>query len=269
VLWLFQPVGDGIVLAMSSLQGRVAFVTGAGSGIGRAIARRLAAEGMHVAVADVNLGGAQETEALIRTAHGSAAAIHVDVTQLDAVRAAVDEARKTFGPIGILVNNAGWDRLEPFTDNAPELWNKLIDINLKGPIYCTRAVLDDMIAAGRGKVINISSDAARVGSSGEAVYSACKGGVISFAKTLARELARYKINVNVVCPGPTDTRLLQEVTQGETGSQVIAAMTRAIPFRRLGTPEDIAAAVAFFASSEADFITGQVLSVSGGLTMAG
>ncbi|MBI3786475.1 MAG: glucose 1-dehydrogenase [Deltaproteobacteria bacterium] len=254
---------------MSLLAGRVAFVTGAGSGIGRAIARRLAADGAQVALADINLEGARETEALIRDNGGDAAAVQVDVTQLDAVRQAVNNARSAYGPIGILVNNAGWDRLEPFTRNTPELWDRLIDINLKGPIYCTRAVVDDMITAGYGKIISISSDAARVGSSGEAVYAACKGGVISFAKTLARELARYKINVNVVCPGPTDTRLLQEVTEGETGAQVIAAMTRAIPFRRLGTPDDIAAAVAFFASPQADFITGQVLSVSGGLTMAG
>lgn len=254
---------------MSTLTGRTAFVTGGGSGIGRAIVQRLAADGARVAIADLNLDGAHETETLVRSAGGEALTLQADITQLSAVRAAVEATRAAFGPIGILVNNAGWDRLEPFTQNTPELWDRLIDINLKGPIYCTRAVIDDMIAAGSGKIISISSDAARIGSSGEAVYAACKGGMISFSKTMARELARHRINVNVVCPGPTDTRLLQEVTQGETGAKIIAAMTRAIPFRRLGTPEEVAAAVSFFASADADFITGQVLSVSGGLTMAG
>lgn len=246
-----------------------AFVTGAASGIGRAIAQRLAADGARVAVADINLEGARQVAEAIRQAGGDAVPVAIDVTRLDSVRDAVATAHQALGAISILINNAGWDRLEPFTKNAPELWDRLIDINLKGPIYCTRAVVDDMIAAGKGKIVNISSDAARVGSTGEAVYSACKGGVISFSKTMARELARYTINVNVVCPGPTRTRLLEEVTQGEQGAKVIDAMTRAVPFRRLGTPEEIAAAVAFLASADADFITGQVLSVSGGLTMAG
>jgi 2-hydroxycyclohexanecarboxyl-CoA dehydrogenase len=264
---------------MAKLEGKVAFVTGAASGIGRAIARRLAADGARVAVADLNLEGARTTEEQIRHTGGQAVAVQVDVTQFDAVQAAVRQTRDALGPVGILVNNAGWDRVEPFTSNTPELWDKLIAINLKGPIHCCRAVLDDMIAAAHGtaaggtaaggKIVSISSDAARVGSTGEAVYAACKGGIISFSKTLARELARYKINVNVVCPGPTDTPLLQEVTGGAQGAKIIDAMTRAVPFRRLGTPDEVAAAVAFFASADADFITGQVLSVSGGLTMAG
>jgi len=249
--------------------GPTAFVTGAGSGIGRAIARRLAADGVRVAAADIDAAHAAETEALIRAAGGTACAVTVDVTDFAGVRAAAAAARAALGPMAILVNNAGWDRLEPFVDNAPELWDRLIAINLKGPIHCTRAVLDDMIAAGAGKIVNISSDAARVGSSGEAVYAACKGGVIAFSKTMARELARHRITVNVVCPGPTRTALLDEITRGEQGARVIEAMTRAVPFRRLGTPEEVAAAVAFFASADADFITGQVLSVSGGLTMAG
>jgi 2-hydroxycyclohexanecarboxyl-CoA dehydrogenase len=254
---------------MRSLDGKTALVTGGGSGIGRAIARRLAADGARVAVADINPAGAGETERLIAAAGGVALAVQMDVTQLDAVEVGVRNARERLGPITILVNNAGWDRVEPFTQNAPELWDKLISINLKGPFHCTRAVLDGMIAAGGGKIVSISSDAARVGSTGEAVYAACKGGIISFSKTLARELARHQINVNVICPGPTETRLLQEVTAGEQGAAIIAAMTRAIPFRRLGKPEEVAAAVAFFVSPDADFITGQVLSVSGGLTMAG
>jgi 2-hydroxycyclohexanecarboxyl-CoA dehydrogenase len=254
---------------MERLSGKTAFVTGAGSGIGRAIARRLAADGARIALADIDAAAAQETEHLIRAADGTAAVVQVDVTQFEAVRAAVRQATELFGGIDILVNNAGWDRVEPFVENTPELWDKLIAINLKGPIYCCRAVLDGMIAAGKGKIVSISSDAARVGSTGDAVYAACKGGIISLSKTLARELARHQITVNVVCPGPTDTPLLGEVTSGVQGAKIIEAMTRAIPFRRLGKPEEVAAAVAFFATPDADFITGQVLSVNGGLTMVG
>jgi len=254
---------------MAGLDGRVALVTGAGSGIGRAIAARLAADGARVAVADVNAAGAAATVEAIRAGGGVAEAVAMDVTDFAAVQAAAAGVRERLGPIAILVNNAGWDRVEPFADNDPALWERLIAINLKGPIHCTRAVLDDLIAADRGKIVNISSDAARVGSSGEAVYAACKGGVVSFSKTMARELARHQVSVNVVCPGPTQTALLDEITAGEQGEKVIAAMTRAIPFRRLAAPAEIAAAVAFFASSDADYVTGQVLSVSGGLTMAG
>ena len=254
---------------MQPLQDKTALVTGAGAGIGRAIARRLAADGARVAIADIDLTRARETEKLIQEAKGTALAVQVDVAQLDAVTAAVGQVRAAFGPIEILVNNAGWDKIEPFIDNDPALWDRLIAINLKGAIHCCRAVVDDMIAAGRGKIINISSDAARVGSTGEAVYAACKGGVTSFSKSIARELARHHILVNVVCPGPTNTPLIAELTSGEQGAKIIDAMRRANPFRRLAEPEEIAGAVAFFASADADFITGQVLSVSGGLTMAG
>ena len=254
---------------MSNLTGQVAVVTGAGSGIGRAIAERLAAAGAAVAVLDRNLDGARETVDHINRGEARALAVEADITSLAAVAAAFASVRAAFGAITILVNNAGWDHIEPFVQNSPELWDRLIDINLKGPIYCTRTVIDEMISAGRGKIISISSDGARVGSTGEAVYSACKGGVISFSKTLARELARHHINVNVVCPGPTDTALIAEIVSRPDGAKIIEAMTRAVPFRRLATPQEIAAAVAFFASPDSDFITGQVLSVSGGLTMAG
>ena len=254
---------------MQPLHDKTAFVTGAGAGIGRAIARRLAADGARVAIADIDLDRARETEKLIQEANGTALAVQVDVAQFDAVTAAVGQVRTALGPIEILINNAGWDKIEPFIENDPALWDRLIAINLKGAIYCCRAVLDDMIAAGRGKIVNISSDAARVGSTGEAVYAACKGGVTSFSKSIARELARHHIMVNVVCPGPTNTPLIAELTSGEQGAKIIDAMRRASPFRRLAEPEEIAGAVAFFASADADFITGQVLSVSGGLTMAG
>jgi 2-hydroxycyclohexanecarboxyl-CoA dehydrogenase len=247
---------------------RVALVTGGGSGIGRAICERLAVEGAQVAVADIDAAAAAATAEAIGTAGTPARAVPMDVSDFDGVCAAVAQLRSAWGPVDVLVNCAGWDRMEPLRSNTPELWSRLIDINLRGPIHCCRAVLDDMIARNAGKIISISSDAARVGSSGEAVYSACKGGIISFSKTLARELARHRIAVNVICPGPTDTPLLRGMVAA--GNQkLVDALTRAIPFGRLAAPHEIAAAVAFFASPDADFITGQVLSVSGGLTMVG
>ena len=254
---------------MTTSTERSAFVTGAGSGIGRAIARRLAADGARIAVADLNLAGARETEAMIRDTGGTACAVEVDVADFAAVLVAVGAASAAHGAVDLLINNAGWDRIEPFVDNTPAFWDRVIGINLKGPIHCCRAVIDGMIDAGGGTIVNISSDAARVGSSGEAVYAACKGGVVSLSKTLAREWARHRVTVNAICPGPTDTPLLDAVRSSEQGAKTIAAMTRAIPLRRLGTPDDVAAAVAFFASPAAAYITGQVLSVSGGLTMAG
>jgi 2-hydroxycyclohexanecarboxyl-CoA dehydrogenase len=251
------------------IKDKIALVTGGSRGIGRAICLRLAEEGAKVAVADILENEAEQTVAEIKAKGGQAMAVKTDVTQLDQVRACVQKITDTWGRIDILVNNAGWDKLEPFVESKPETWEKVIAINLKGPIHCCHAVIPQMMTRNAGKIISISSDAGRVGSTGEAVYSACKAGVIGFSKTLARELARNKININVVCPGPTDTALLQQVTAGEKGARVIEAMTRAVPFRRLGTPEEIANAVAFFASPDADFVTGQVLSVSGGLTMAG
>ena len=250
-----------------NLEDRVAIVTGSGGGIGRATALKFAALGAKVAVADIKVAGAKETAALLEKAGTKAIALDTDITDLARVRRMVKDTLEAFGRLDILVNNAGWDIVEPFTKNTPEFWEKVIAINLKGPIFCTRGVLDHMIEKKYGKIVNISSDAGRVGSSGEAVYSACKGGIIAFTKTIAREMARYQINVNCVCPGPTDTPLLAELTKGETGARIIDAMTKAVPFRRLGRPEDIAGAVAFLASDAAGFITGQTLSVSGGLSM--
>jgi 2-hydroxycyclohexanecarboxyl-CoA dehydrogenase len=253
-----------------SLQGKVAIVTGGASGIGRAICLSLAGAGANVAIADINFDGAEATAGLINEAgRGAALAIRADITNLASVEAMVATVRQQWERIDVLVNNAGWDRIEPFVDSEPETWDQVININLKGPINCFAAVLPVMIEQGSGSIVSISSDAGRVGSSGEAVYSACKAGIIGFSKTIAREVARYRINVNVVCPGPTRTPLLDAITAGQQGERVIEAMVRQVPFRRLGEPEDIAGAVLFFASSDASFCTGQVLSVSGGLTMAG
>ena len=251
------------------IKDKVALVTGGSRGIGRAICLRLAEEGAKVAIVDILEDEARKTADDILAADGQAQVVRTDVTQLDQVRACVKQVTDGWGPIDVLVNNAGWDKIEPFLHSAPETWEKVIAINLRGPINFCHTVAAQMAERGQGKIISISSDAGRVGSTGEAVYSACKAGIIGFSKTLARELARAKINVNVICPGPTDTALLQQVSSGEKGAKIINAMTRAVPFRRLGQPEEIANAVAFFASPDADFVTGQVLSVSGGLTMAG
>ena len=251
------------------IKDKVALVTGGSRGIGRAICLRLAEEGAKVAIADILEDEARKTAGDILATGGQAQVVKTDVTQLDQVRACVRQVTDTWGAIDVLVNNAGWDKIEPFLQSEPETWDKVIAINLRGPINFCHTVAAQMAERGQGKIISISSDAGRVGSTGEAVYSACKAGIIGFSKTLARELARSQVNVNVVCPGPTDTALLQQVSSGEKGAKIIDAMTRAVPFRRLGQPEEIANAVAFFASPDADFVTGQVLSVSGGLTMAG
>jgi 2-hydroxycyclohexanecarboxyl-CoA dehydrogenase len=247
---------------VKGLQGKIALVTGAGRGIGKAIATRLAAEGARVVIADVDAATAKSTAEEIGR---SAVALTMDVTDSASVRDGVAEAVRVAGPIDVLVNNAGWDKVEPFVKSQEETWDRVIAINLKGPIRCARAVLDGMIERKAGKIISISSDAGRVGSTGEAVYSAAKAGVIGFSKTLARETARYGINVNVVCPGPTNTPLLNQIAGGN--DKLIESLRRAIPMGRTGEPDDIAGAVAFLASDDAGFITGQTLSVSGGLSM--
>jgi 2-hydroxycyclohexanecarboxyl-CoA dehydrogenase len=228
---------------------------------------RLAAEGAKVALADIQLEAAEEAAAEIRRGGASAIAVALDVTRLDDAIAAADRVERELGPIDILVNNAGWDIVLPFVESTPDLWDKVIAINFRGMLNCCKAVAPRMQSRGAGKIVSISSDAARVGSSGESVYAGCKAAIIGFSKTLARELAANHINVNVVCPGPTDTALLRNAMAGR--EKVLEAMARGIPFRRLGQPADLAGAVAFFASSDSDFVTGQVLSVSGGLTMAG
>jgi 2-hydroxycyclohexanecarboxyl-CoA dehydrogenase len=247
----------------------VAIVTGAGRGIGRAIAVGLARDGWAVGVLDVQGETAAGSAAELVAGGARAVGLAADVTDRASLRAAVDAVESELGPVGALVNNAGWDTLARFVEGPPELWDRVIAINLKGVLNATHAVLEGMIARGRGRIVSISSDAGRVGSSGEAVYSACKAGVIGFSKALAREVARHGITVNCVCPGPTETALLASVMAGEQGEKVLAGMRRTIPLGRLGRPEDIAPAVSYLLSDGAGYVTGQVLSVSGGLTMHG
>ncbi len=255
---------------MTGLSGKAVIVTGGGGVIGRAICRRFAREGAVIGVFDIDGDAAGETVAAVRGDGAEASAVVVDITDHGAVTAAVAAFEAEFGPTEVLVNNAGWDRFMSFVDTEPELWDRILGINLRGPINMTHAVVRGMAERGLGRVVTIASDAGRVGSSGEAVYSACKGGMIALSKTVARELATSGVTLNVVCPGPTDTPILRAFTgEGEQGQKVYDALKRAIPMKRLGEPEDIAGMTAFLASDEAGFITGQVISVSGGLTMHG
>lgn len=251
---------------MRGLEGSSIVITGAASGIGRATAQRLAHEGAAVGILDLAAEAAAETAREIREAGGRAYAYTTDITDAAAVERSIAAFSEEAGPITGLVNNAGWDVAKTFLESDPDFWKKVIDINLMGPLHVTKAVLTRMEASGRGRVVTVASDAGRVGSSGEAVYSACKGGMIAFSKSVARELAKTGISLNCVCPGPTDTPLLAQLE--ETG-RLAKALERAIPMRRLAQPEDFPGVIAFLLSDDAAFITGQTISVSGGLTMAG
>jgi len=251
---------------VGKLDGKIAIVTGAGQGIGRGIAEKLAAEGATVVVTDLNETTAKETAEAVNGVGTGAVGIWADVTSRESVEAMVAQVHRQFGRIDVLVNNAGWDKASPFVDSEPADWDRVIAINLYGVLHTCQAVLPIMAGQGCGAVVNLGSDAGRVGSSGEAVYSAAKGGVIAFTKTIAREMARHRVNANVVCPGPTDTALF--ASMGGDNPKLREALTKAIPLRRLAQPADLANVVAFLASDEASYVTGQTVSVSGGLTMS-
>ena len=249
---------------MDEMRGRAVIVTGGASGIGRATALLLAREGATVFIGDVDETGGNAAAAEVKASGHHAEFLKLDLADHVSIEVFAAAVHNRVGRVDGLVNGAGWDRIQPFMENPPEMWESLIAINLMGAIRLTRAVLPAMIEAQAGKIVNISSDAGRVGSMGETVYAAAKGGLIAFTKSLAREMARHKLNVNCVCPGPTDTPLFQRQPD-----RMKEALTRAIPFRRIAQPEDIAEAVLFFVGSRSDYITGQILSVSGGLTMVG
>jgi 2-hydroxycyclohexanecarboxyl-CoA dehydrogenase len=243
------------------LEGRKALVTGGASGIGAAIARRLAAEGAEVTIGDLNLEGAEEVAAEI-----SGEAVDLDVTDLNSARAAVERT----GTLDILVNNAGTDEFGFFVDTTPEQWQKVISVNLNGVLNCTHAALPGMQEAGYGRLVNIASEAGRIGSKGSAVYSAAKGGVIAFTKVMAREGARFGINSNGIAPGPIETPLLMQALEfGEIGEKIIENMKAGTQLRRMGSPDEVAAAVAFLASDDASYVTGEIIGVSGGMGMVG
>ena len=246
------------------LKDRTAVVTGAASGIGRATAETLAAEGAYVFLGDIDEEKGRAAAAELSARGLGAEFVRLDVTDLESIAQCKQQVYARRGHADIVANVAGWGRIQPFMENTPEFWRKLIDLNLLGPVAVTHAFLDKMIERGSGKVVVVASDAGRVGSLGETVYSGAKGGAIAFCKSLAREVARYNINVNCVCPGPTDTPLLRAVPEKHQ-----EAFVKATPMRCLAKPSELADAVLFFASDQASFVTGQVLSVSGGLTLAG
>jgi 2-hydroxycyclohexanecarboxyl-CoA dehydrogenase len=257
-------------MGLVDMQGKVALVTGGARGIGRGIVRALAGAGASVAIADLRADLAEQTASEVsRDTVTPVMAVKADVTSLAEVQETTEHVLQTFGKIDALVNNAGWDELKPFLQTTPDFWEKIIAINYRGVLNTCYAVLPHMVSRKAGAVVSISSDAGRVGSTGEAVYAGTKAAIIAFSRTLAREHARDNIRVNVVCPGPTQTPLVEEMRQQEFGSRVLGRIEQYVPLRRLGTPEDIAPMVVFLASDAAGFITGQVISVSGGLTMVG
>ncbi len=252
-----------------NLKSKKSIISGGASGIGRAICETFGSLGADVAIFDVKPEEAQKTAEGVKVHGVNALSLLVDITDEAKVKKGVETVLEKFGKVDILVNNAGWDRIVPFMETDLNFWEKIIKINYLGPVICTKAVLEVMINRGGGRIINISSDAGRVGSSGEAVYSGTKGGIIAFTKSIARETARYGITVNCISPGPTKTPLLDDMMKEERGKKILEAIERSIPLRRFAQPEDIAYAVAFFAMDGSRYITGQVLSVSGGLSMSG
>jgi 2-hydroxycyclohexanecarboxyl-CoA dehydrogenase len=246
------------------LDGKTAVISGAASGIGRATAETFARAGAHVILADLNEKDGEAAAAALRAGGHGADFLRVDLTDAASIEALRSAALARRDRVDIVANVAGWGKTEPFVKNTPDFWRKIVDLNLLGTIFLTRAFLDPMIERRAGKIVNVASDAGRVGSLGESVYSGTKGGVIAFTKGLAREMARFDINVNCVCPGPTDTPLMAAVPD-----KLKDAFANATPMRRLAKPAEVADAILFFASERSAFVTGQVLSVSGGLTMAG
>ncbi len=251
---------------MRGLSGRRILLTGGASGIGRATAVRLVEEGCEVGILDIDETGAAQT---VAQCHGKAWFHRTDIAVRAEVEAAVARFEGEVGPIDFLANIAGWDLIRNFLDTDIALWDRIIGINLYGPLHLHHVVLPGMVRRGFGRVVNVASDAGRVGSSGEAVYSACKGGIIAFTKTMARELSRKGVTLNVICPGPTDTPLFDSIKAASTdGAKIAEAMARAVPLRRIGQPDDYPGVVAFLLSDDAAYITGQTISVSGGLTMS-
>ena len=252
---------------MRGLKDRTVLVTGGANGIGAAIARRLAEEGCAVGILDLDAATGETLVAEIKAAGGRASLHTLDITDYDAVARAVEGFEASVGPVAFLVNNAGWDRAQSCLDTTPEFWRKIVAINLFGPLNVNHVVLRGMAARGFGRVVNIASDAGRVGSSGEAVYSACKGGIVAFTKTVARELVGKGVILNTLCPGPTDTAILRSFLEGPDGARIAEGLKRAIPMRRLGVPEDYPGLVAFLLSDRAAFITGSELVVDGGQSL--
>jgi 2-hydroxycyclohexanecarboxyl-CoA dehydrogenase len=252
--------------SMRGLTGKRAIITGGGSGIGRATALRLAGEGCYIGVFDIDLAAAKAT---VAQCDGPAWAYHTDISDRASVEQSAAAFERDAGPAHLLANVAGWDRMMNFLDTDTAFWDKVIGINLYGPLHMHHVVVRGMAARGFGRVVNVASDAGRVGSSGEAVYSACKGGIIAFTKTMARELATRNVTLNVMCPGPTDTPLLDAIkADSPNGAKISEALARAVPMRRIGKPDDYPGTIAFLLSDDAAYITGQTISVSGGLTMS-